>query len=69
MKVPSGIKNNQMLRLKNKGFSEVNRYKTGDQYIRINVRIPDKVNNDMKNVVQSLKDIVGENIEFKKIKN
>ena len=69
MKVPSGIKNNQMLRLRNKGFSEVNRYKTGDQYIRINVRIPDKVNKDMKNVVQSLKDIVGENIEFKKIKN
>ena len=69
MKVPSGIKNGQMLRLKNKGFSEVNRYKTGDQYVRINVKIPDKINKNVKDIVQSLKDIVGENVEFKKIKN
>ena len=69
MKVPNGINNGQLLRMKNKGFSEVNRYKTGNQYVRINIRIPDKVNKDMKNIIQSLKEITKENVEFKKIKN
>ena len=69
MKVPSGIKNGQLLRLKNKGISEVNRYKTGDQYVRMNINIPEKTNKEVKNIVQSLRDAMGENISFKKIKN
>ena len=69
MKVPNGINNGQLLRLKNKGFSEVNRYKTGCQYVRINIRIPNKVNKEIENIIKSLKERIKENVEFKKIKN
>ena len=69
MKVPNGINNGQLLRLKNKGFSEVNRYKTGSQYVRINIRIPNKINKEIENIIKSLKERTKENVEFKKIKN
>ena len=67
MKVPSGIKNGQILRLRNKGLGHVNRYKTGNQYIRVNIRIPDKINKNIKGIIESLKDQLGENIDFKKM--
>ena len=69
MKVPSGVKNGQLLRLKNKGISEVNRYKTGDQYVRMNIDIPDKISKEVSTIIKSLKDAMGENVSFKKIKN
>lgn len=69
MKVPSGIKNGQLLRLKNKGINEVNRYKTGDQYVRMNIQIPEKTNKEVKTIVESLRNAMGENINFKKLKN
>ena len=37
--IPKGIKNGQMLRLKNKGFNEVNRIRRGDQYIQITIEL------------------------------
>ena len=67
MKIPNGIKNGQMLRLRNKGLSHVNRYKKGNQYIRVNVRIPNKINKNIKELIESLKDQLGENIDFKKM--
>ena len=68
MSIPAGIENGQLLRLKNKGFKQLNRYKNGNQYVRINVRIPKSINNEMKSIVESLQEINGSNVEFKKIK-
>ena len=67
--IPSGIKNGQVLRLKNKGFKEVNRYKTGDQYIRIIVDIPKDVSSDLKKIILNLKENLKDEDEFKKINN
>ena len=67
MKVPSGMKNGQLLRLKNKGLNHVNRYKTGNQYVRINIRIPEQINKNVKEIVESLKKQLGEKIDFKKM--
>jgi len=69
MKVPSGIKNGQLLRLKNKGIAELNRHKTGDQYIRININTPLKVNNKIKSILEELKLNLGSNTNFKKFDN
>jgi len=66
-KIPSGIKNGQILRLKGKGFKEVNRYKTGDQYIRITIDTPQKISNDLKKIILNLKNNLGDEVIFKKI--
>ena len=65
--IPPGIKNGQILRLKNKGFKEVNRYKTGDQYIKISIDIPQNISKDLKNKILDLQQSIGDEIKFKKI--
>ena len=67
--IPSGIKNGQVLRLKNKGFKEVNRYKTGDQYVRIIVDVPKNISNDLKKILVNLRENLKDEVEFKKIDN
>ena len=67
--IPAGIKNGQVLRLKNKGFKEVNRYKTGDQYIKITVDIPQNISKDFKKTILNLREIIGDDVKFKKINN
>ena len=69
LKIPSGIKNGQTLRLKNKGIKEVNRHKTGNQYIRININIPTSITKSQKHIILKLKETMKDNVEFKKINN
>ena len=69
MKVPAGIVNGQLLRLKNKGISELNRHRTGDQYVRINISTPSRVNNKIKSILEELKLNLGSNTKFKKFTN
>ena len=67
--IPSGIRNGQVLRLKSKGFKEVNRYRTGDQYIRIVVDVPKNISKDLKKIILNLKENLKDEVEFKKINN
>ena len=67
-KVPSGITNGQILRLKNKGIKEVNRYRNGDQYIKISIKIPKKISSKEKDILLQLKEKFSSEIIFKKIK-
>ena len=66
--VPSGIKSGQMLRLKNKGLNEVNRHRKGDQIIRVNIRTLNNITTNAKNILKSLKDEIGNEVTFTKIK-
>ena len=54
---------------KNKGVSELNRHRTGDQYIRVNINTPTKLNNKIKSILEELKLNLGGSTEFKKFKN
>ena len=67
-KVPSGITNGQILRLKNKGIKEVNRYRSGDQYIKISIKVPKKISAKEKEILLKLKEGYSKEIVFKKIK-
>ncbi len=69
MKVPEGIINGQLLRLRNKGITELNRHKSGDQYVRVNVIIPTKINNKIKSILEDLRLNLDTKTEFKKINN
>ena len=69
-KIPAGIKNGQILRLKNKGFKEVNGYGgRGDQYIKVNIDIPLNISKDLKKIILDLKNNLDNEIKFKKIEN
>ena len=68
-KISPGIMNGQILRLKNKGIKEVNRYRNGDQYIKISIKIPRKVSNNEKEILLKLKENFNNEIVFKKITN
>ncbi len=68
--IPAGIQNGQILRLKNKGFTEVNGYRRrGDQYIKITVDIPSHISKEYKKVILDLKNALYNEIKFKKIDN
>ena len=69
MKVPEGINNGQLLRLKNKGIAELNRHKSGDQYIRVNINTPTKVNNKIKSILEELKLNLDSDAKFKRFNN
>jgi len=69
MKVPGGISNGQLLRLKNKGINELNRHRSGDQYVRMNIIIPIKINNKTKSILEDLRLNLDSETEFKKINN
>ena len=69
MKIPSGIENGQLLRLKDKGIAELNRHKIGDQYIRIYIQTPKKINNKIKSILEELKLNLGSDQSFKKFNN
>jgi len=68
LKIPSGIKSGRMLRLKNKGLNEVNRHRRGDQIVRVNIKTLNNITSNAKNILKSLKDELGDNVAFTKIK-
>jgi len=68
LKIPSGIKSGQVLRLKKKGLKEVNRHIRGDQLVRINIKTSNNISKNTKNILKSLKEEVGDEVLFTKIK-
>ncbi len=54
IKIDAGISPGKILRMKNKGFPNLNGYKTGDQLIYVNVFIPDKLSQKEKDIVKSM---------------
>ncbi len=52
----AGTQSGKILRLKGKGFPEVNGYGTGDQLIQIHVFIPKKVSKDEEAILEKLND-------------
>ena len=69
MKIPPGISDGQLLRLKNKGVTELNRHRSGDQYVRVKINTPSKINNKIKSILEELKLNLEGDTEFKKFKN
>jgi molecular chaperone DnaJ len=56
IKVDAGTQPGKVLRLKGKGFPEVNGYGKGDQLVVINVYIPKKVSSDEKELLLKLQE-------------
>ncbi len=57
IKVDSGSQPNTIIKLKGKGVSHINSRGTGDQYVRIVVNVPKKLNKHQKNLLNEFQKI------------
>ena len=67
LKIPSNVKNRQILRLKGKGMKKLNSHSCGDQYIRVTVNIPKKISRKSHKLLVELSKEMGDKVVFKKI--
>ena len=56
IKIDSGTQPGKVLRLKGKGFPDINGYGTGDQLIVVNIFVPNKLNSEEKATMEKLLD-------------
>jgi molecular chaperone DnaJ len=54
--IPAGTQGGKILRLKGKGFPDVNGYGKGDQLIYVNVWTPKQLTDEEKKILEGLKD-------------
>jgi molecular chaperone DnaJ len=54
VKIPAGTHSGKILRLKGKGFPEVQGYAKGDQLIYVNVWTPQNINNEEKAMLEKM---------------
>lgn len=60
--IPEGTQPGTTFRLKNKGIEHLNGYGRGDEYIKIKIVIPKKLNYEQKELLKKFADISGEEI-------
>lgn len=68
-KIPEGTASGKTFRLKGKGIQNLNGYGRGDQYVRVNVIIPSKLNDKQKEALKAFAKTMGEDVEGKSIFN
>lgn len=56
LKVDAGTQPNKVLRLKGKGFPEINGYGTGDQLVIVNLYVPTKLSAEEKEILSNLQE-------------
>jgi molecular chaperone DnaJ len=56
IKIEPGTQNGKILRLKGKGFPDINGYGSGDQLIVVSIYVPTKLNQEEKDVLLKLQD-------------
>ncbi len=53
--IPEGVESGQLIRLKHKGIQHLDRNVRGDQYVKVKIRVPKKVNRDTRKKLEELK--------------
>jgi molecular chaperone DnaJ len=54
LKIPSGTKANSIFKIKGKGLPRYGRFGRGNQYVKVEVQLPDKINDRQKNLLKDL---------------
>ncbi len=61
VKIPSGTQTGKVLRLKGEGIPHLNsNSRRGDMYVKIQVRVPERLNHKAKNLLKELAEVQGE---------
>ena len=66
LKIPSGLKDGQILRLQNKGFKQPNGHRVGNQYVKIMINIPKKISKKTHKLLMDFSEEIGEEVSFRK---
>ena len=56
--VPEGTESGQLIRIKGRGTKHLERNARGDHYVKIKIRVPKKVNREVRKKLEDLKDIL-----------
>jgi molecular chaperone DnaJ len=56
IRIRPGTQGNTMMRLHERGVPHLHGRGKGDEYVRINVIVPEKLNNEQKNIVTEMKE-------------
>jgi molecular chaperone DnaJ len=56
IKIDAGTQPGKVLRLKGKGFPEINGYGTGDQLVIVNIYVPTKLSSEEKELLNQLQE-------------
>ena len=56
MEVPAGTQNGQIFKLKNKGVKDMRSDNYGDQYVKIDVKIPTKLSKQERDLYNQLRE-------------
>jgi molecular chaperone DnaJ len=54
LKIPAGTKANHIFKIKGKGLPRYGKFGRGSQYVKIEVKLPDKINEKQKNLLKDL---------------
>src|SRR6476659_9069259 len=54
LKIPSCTKANSIFKIKGKGLPRYGRFGRGNQYVKVEVNLPDKINDKQKNILKDL---------------
>ncbi len=57
LEIPPGIQPGKVLRLKNRGIKHLNANGRGDQLVRVDVYIPEKLTADERELFESMKEL------------
>ncbi|MDP3994427.1 MAG: DnaJ C-terminal domain-containing protein [bacterium] len=55
LKIRSGTQSGKMIRLRGKGISNPNKRINGDQYVKINILVPEKLSREQKKLIEEMK--------------
>jgi DnaJ-class molecular chaperone len=55
IRIRSGTQSSTMMRLREQGVPHLHGHGRGDEYVRINVLIPEKLNHEQKNIIEEMK--------------
>ena len=61
MRIPSGTKNGQIFRLRGNGIPYLGSYGKGDQLVKVNIKVPQKLSSKQKSLLKELAQLEEEN--------
>lgn len=63
MKIPAGTQPGSIFRLKGKGIVDLHSKSTGDEMVRVNIRIPKNIDSEQRRLIEEFAKVSGENID------
>ena len=66
LKIPSGLTDGQILRLKGKGFKQPNSHRVGNQYVKIMINIPKKISRKTHKLLADISKEIGDQVIFRR---